>query len=144
MLNKSIFVVLLILFIIICIICVTLINFNAEKSKIQNENMLYEKYLNKKILGTELATIINRAINQNEENKVLKDEKGYYIDNYKNSIKIDLKMNTIEKTYPMEEIYKSKTATFVQNFNEIYFECIKIEYHKNTGRISKLIFEELY
>ena len=141
--KHSLFIVLLIFLVIICITCAFLINLRAENTKIKNENMEYEKYLNKKILGTELATLISKTVNKNERNNIKKDEKGYYISNGENSIKIDLKMTTIDKTYPMEEIYNNEIATFVKNFNFINFECKAIEYHKKTGKISKLIFEEL-
>lgn len=141
--KKSLFTVLLIIFIIICITYTYLINLKAEKAEIQKENMQYEQYLNKKILGTELATLISKVVDLNQRNGVAKDEKDYYINNEQNSIKIDLKMTTIDKIYPMEEIYNNKITNFVKNFNFISFECTSIEYHKKTGKISKLIFEEL-
>ena len=59
------------------------------------------------------------------------------------SIKIDLKMITVEKTYPMELIYKNDVTNFVKNFNVILFKCTNIEYHKETGKVSKLIFEQI-
>jgi len=43
----------------------------------------------------------------------------------------------------MEEIYNNKITSFVQNFNFISFKCTRIEYHEKTGKISKLVFEEL-
>ena len=52
-------------------------------------------------------------------------------------------MTTIDKTYPMEEIYNNQTTKFVQNFNLVKFKCVSIEYHENTGIISRLVFEEL-
>ena len=141
--NKTFFVVLALIFIIICIACLGIINLRAEKNEIKKENAEYEKYLNNEVLGTELATLISRAVDSNEKNKVLKDDKGYYIENEKNSIKIDLKMTTIDKTYPMEEIYNNEMISFVKNFNLIKFKCTSIDYHQKTGKISKLIFEEL-
>lgn len=141
--KKTFFMLLLTFCVITFIICLNIINIRSEKNEIKKENMQYEKYLNKEILGTELATLINKVIDQNEKNDVQKDEKNYYIDNGENSIKIDLKMITIDKTYPMEEIYNKKIANFVQNFNLIEFKCINIEYHKNSGKVAKLIFEEL-
>lgn len=141
--KKSFLIVLLIIFSIICITYTFLINLRAEKAQIQKDNMQYEQYLNKQILGTELATLIGKVVDLNERNSIAKDEKGYYINNGENSIRIDLKMTTIDKTYPMEEIYNNKIASFVENFNFISFECKTIEYHKKTGRISKLTFEEL-
>jgi len=141
--KKTFFTVLLIIFIIICITYIFLINLRAEKLETQKSNMQYEYYLNKKILGTELATLISKVVDQNEKNNIQKDEKGYYINNEENSIKIDLQMTTIEKTYPMEEIYNNKITSFVENFNYISFKCTNIEYHIKTGKVSKLIFEEL-
>ena len=141
--KQSLFIILALLFIIICITCGFLINIRAENAQIKKENLEYEIYLNKEIEGTELATLISKAVNSNKKNNVLKDEKNYYIDNGENSIKIDLKMTTIDKIYPMEEIYNNEIASFVKNFNFINFKCTSIEYHKKTGKISKLIFEEL-
>ena len=84
--------------------------------------------------------MISKVVDQNEKNNIQKNEKNYYIDNGENSIKIDLKMTTIDKIYPMEEIYNNEIASFVQNFNFINFECTSIEYHKKTGNaISKRV-----
>lgn len=141
--KKTFFIILSIIFIIVCITYTFLIELRAEKAQILKDNMQYEQYLNKQILGTELATLISKVVDSNQRNDVQKDGKGYYINNEQNSIRIDLKMTTIDKTYPMEEIYNNKITSFVQNFNFISFECTSIEYHKKTGRISKLVFEEL-
>lgn len=141
--KQQLLIVLAVLFIIICIICGYLININSEKQALIDYNSQYEAYLNKQVLGTEVATLINKAIDQNQKNNIQKDEKGYYINNTQNSIKIDLKMTTIDKTYPMEEIYNKEIANFVQNFNLIEFKCTNIEYHEDTGKVSKLVFEEL-
>jgi len=141
--KQTLLLILAVIFIVICIVCYNLINIQSQNEVIKKENYTYEKYLNKEILGTELATLISKVVDQNEKNNVQKDEKGHYINNQQNSIKIDLKMTTIDKTYPMEEIYNSKMVNFVQNFNIIKFKCTSIEYHKKTGKISKLLFEEL-
>ena len=139
----SVLIILAIIFIIICVVCLNIIDLQSQKKEIQKENLEYEKYLNKQILGTDLATLISKVVDQNEKNSVQKNEKGYYIDNKQNSIKIDLKMTTIDKTYPMEEIYNNKISSFVQNFNLIKFKCTSIEYHNSSGKVSKLLFEEL-
>jgi len=141
--KQTLLLILAVIFIVICIVCYNLINIQSQNEVIKKENYTYEKYLNKEILGTELATLISKVVDQNEKNNVQKDEKGHYINNQQNSIKIYLKMITIDKTYPMEEIYNSKMVNFVQNFNIIKFKCTSIEYHKKTGKISKLLFEEL-
>lgn len=141
--KQTFLIVFAVIFVIICITCITLINIRTEKTEIKKENMEYEKYIDKEISGTELATVIGKAIDSNKRNNIQKDDKGYYIDNGENSIKIDLKMITINKTYPMEEIYNKEITNFVQNFNSILFKCTSIEYHEKTGKVSKLVFEEL-
>lgn len=120
-----------------------LITKNTTNRLLKQENSKYEYYLNRTIYGTEVATIINKAINQNENNQVQKDEKKHYIENNENSIKIEIKMLTTGKTYPMEEIYNNDMTQFVQNFNFIQFKCTKLEYHKSSGKVKKLLFEEV-
>lgn len=120
-----------------------LITKNTTNKLLKQENSKYECYLNRTIYGTEVATIINKAINQNENNQVQKDEKKHYIENNENSIKIEIKMLTTGKTYPMEEIYNNDMTQFVQNFNFIQFKCTKLEYHKSSGKVKKLLFEEV-
>ena len=141
--KHTFLIILAILFITICVVSISLINMQTEKNEINKENLEYEQYLNKEILGTDIATLISKVVDYNERNSVLKDKNGYYIENEDNSIKIDLKMITIDKTYPMEEIYNNQITKFVQNFNLIKFKCTSIDYHKKTGKISKLVFEEL-
>lgn len=129
--------------IIICSVCGLLITINTTNRIIKEENSEYEYYLGKTLYGTDVATLINKAVNQNENNKTEKDEKGYYIENSDNSLKIDIKMITIDKTYPMEEIYNNDITKFVQNFGLIEFKCTNIEYHKKTGKVSKITFEQI-
>lgn len=141
--KHTLLIVLALIFIIICLICIFLINIRIEKNEIKRENLEYEQYINKEVFGTDVASLISKVINKNEKNNVQKDNKGYYINNNENSIKIDLKMTTLDKTYPMEEIYNNEITEFVKNFSSIKFKCTSIEYHKKSGKISKLIFEEL-
>ena len=141
--QNNLLIILAIFFIIICITSGMIINIKGEKQEILNQNKEYEKYINKNIYGTDLATLIGKAINENNKNNIPKDENGYYIENEQNSIKIYLNMKTVENTYTMEEIYKGEIINFVKNFNIIQFRCTNITYHKKTGKIAKLIFQEL-
>jgi len=142
-LKKSFLIITAIILIIIFIVLGYIFEAQAKQNEVISYNKQYENYLEKEIYGAEIATIINKVTEQNERNNVAKDENGYYIDNETNSIKIDLKMITIEKTYPMELIYKNDITSFVKNFNVILFKCTNIEYHKKTGKVSKLIFEQI-
>lgn len=118
-------------------------NLKTTNEAVNKENKEYEYYLNKEIYGTEVTSLMNKAINQNEKNEIAKDEKGYYIDNGKDSIRIELKMISVEKTYAMEEINNHDMNQFLKNFNLIKFKCTSIEYHKKTGKISRMIIEQI-
>lgn len=112
-------------------------------TQIKTENQEYEQYLGKIVYGTDVATVINKAVDQNEKNKIQKDEKGYYIENNTNSIKIDIKMITIKKTFYMEQFYNNDITQFVENFNLVDFKCSEIQYHEQTGKVKKIVFEQL-
>ena len=141
--KKQLLIIITIFIIVLALTYGLLISKRNEKAEVQKNNKYYENYLGKELLGTELATIMGKAIEENLNNNVQKDENGLFIENNENSIKIDLKMITIDKTYPMEVIYNNDITLFVQNFNLIKFKCTNIEYHKETGLISKIIFEQI-
>lgn len=141
--KKTILGITIPIIVVICSTCGLLITKNTTMKNVKKFNTNYEYYLDKTIYGTELATLINKAVNENENNKISKDEKGYYQENASNSIKIYVKMNTNGKTYQMETFYNNDITNFVENFNLVRFKCTKIEYHKDLGRVSKLYFEEI-
>ena len=119
--KKSVIIISLTLLIII-VICLVGINANSKTSKaIRKENSEYEQYLNSEIYGTDVITLINKATSSNESNDVEKDEKGFYINNNQNSIKIDLVMITNEEkqettVYKMEAISKVGITEYIKNF----------------------------
>lgn len=43
----------------------------------------------------------------------------------------------------MEMFYNAGTEQFVEYYRNIKFKCSKIEYHKNTGRVKYMYFEQL-
>lgn len=141
--KKTLIIILLIFFLIAVSTYLFLINVNNIQKNLKKDSEQYGLYLNQNIYGTELATLINKAIDQNEKNKIAKDEKNYYIVNDVNSIKIEVKMNTTDKTYAMEEIYNNNITEFVKYFNLAEFKCTVIEYHMKTGKLSKMVFEEV-
>lgn len=143
---KKVLICLLIALIVVAIISVTFISNNYQKTmEVKKENQEYEAYLNKELLGTDVTTIINKAINSNEKNEISKDEKGFYIENDNNSIKVEIIMFNEDEatTYQMETLQKVGMNRFIDNFNLINFKCSKIEYHKKTNRISKIVFEQI-
>lgn len=141
---KKLLIILTLLFMIIIFsIYALFISNRAQINTLKNYNSEYEEYLDKTIYGAELATLINKVININENNKIQKDKKNYYIENEENSIKIEITMLLTEKTYPMEEFYNNDTAEFVKHFNLENFKCTKIEYHPKTGKVSRMLFEQI-
>lgn len=109
----------------------------------KRENSQYEQCYQKEIYGTDLATLINKVVDSNIQNEVAKDENGLYIDNGKNSIRMDIKFTDDDSIHTLEEIYNSDTGVFVQYYNQIKFKCTKIEYHEQTGKVSYLYFEQI-
>lgn len=138
-----------ILVIIICLVIIILavifnkyINYKAEKNQITKYNIEFESYLEKQIYGTELTTVINKAVDNNEKNNVKKDEQGLYIQNNTNSIQIEIKITDNDTTYQMETLYGGGMVTFVQYYNFINFKCTKIKYNK-AGKICYMMFEQI-
>lgn len=145
--KKNIIIIFIILLILL-VITIVAVKININKNKIAEiQNLNFEQYLDKEIYGTDVITLINKAVSYNEENNVIKDSKGIYQNNNKNSIKIDLVMITNEEkqettTYKMETITKAGITDFIKNFNTAKFKCTKKEYHLETGKISYIEFTQ--
>ena len=113
-----------------------------EQNRMQRINQEYEWYKDRDVLGIDLATVINKAVNNNEKQEIEKDKDGYYIEDENYSIKVEIYMITNNTTYQMEAIYKLGVTRFIENFNLVSFKCTDIEYHKKTGLVSKLYFTQ--
>ena len=129
--------------IVICVFFGIYINYKANYNISKKENLEFEKYLNTEIYGTDLATIINKAINSNEKNKVEKDDKGIYKNNDTNSINIEIKMTDNDSIYKMEIIYNGGIQNFIAYYDDIKFKCTEKKYHSSTNKIKYLLFEQI-
>lgn len=140
--KKNIIFMLIALIVIIVPIMVFISNYKQAKNEINKFNLLYEKYKNGKYYGSEIGSIINNAINNNEKNEIEKDENGFYIDDDKYCIKILIQLKSEEelKTYEMENLEKLGIDRFVKNFNLEQFDCSEITYN-SVGRINKIVFK---
>lgn len=118
------------------------LNFKSNYDTIQKENKQFESYYNQEVTGLDVATIINKAMDINNKNKNQKDSKGNFIDNETNSINVDIKMLDNDKTYNMIRIFNGGISTFTQYYGNIKFKCTNIDYHKKTGRIKYMLFEQ--
>ena len=83
---------------------------------------------------------MNKAIDNNEQYKIKKDESGLYIPDELFSTKIYIILEKEGSKYPMENFYKVGIKEFTKYFGELNFECTKVNYHEN-GRISEMFFQ---
>lgn len=141
--KKSLYIIIILFIIILGFTLLFMINLQNTYKKIQKENYIYEKCLNKEVMGTEVASLINKAVDNNEKYNIGKDENGNYVDDNEYCIKIYVKLQTNGKYFNMESIYDNNVAEFVKNFNLENFKCTKITYHDSTKRVSKVYFEIL-
>ena len=141
--KKTILILFTIVFIIVTIVFVKYYSCKTEYSKVLKENAEFEKYKDKEIYGIELGTIINKTVDKNVKNEIEKDENQIFIPNEENSIQIEIYMQDNEQTYKMETIYNSGMDQFIQYYKNIKFKCSKIEFHKNTGKVKYLLFEQV-
>lgn len=141
--KKNVILILTIFLVIIVVIGYGIYNRRTSISKSSIENKAYESFYNQQVLGTDVISIINKAVDSNEKNSVGKDEKGNYIENNENSIKIDIKFKELDQIITMERINEVGMQQFWQNYGALNFKCTKIEYHKKTNNVRYLYFEQI-
>ncbi len=140
---KKIAIFVMTIIIILCGIFYIYINYKANYNSSRKANLQFEKYLNEELYGTDLATVINRAIDNNERNEVEKNNKGIYQNNDKNSINIEIKMLDNDSIYQMETIYNGGMQNFVNYYGNIKFKCVEIKYHSFTNKVKYMLFEQI-
>ena len=138
--------IIILLSIVITIIVIMAFNYTdyvTNYNIIQKYNLEFEENYQKEIYGIHLTTIINKVINNNEKNNVEINQDKKYINNGTNSINIDIKMKDIDDVYSMETISNGGIEQFVQHYGYIKFKCTQINYHKKTGKVSYIYFEQI-
>ncbi len=141
--KKNLFIILGILLILVAISASIYYNYQKKLILASKINEQYYQYTKNEIIGSQLMTLINKVSDQNEKNKVQKDEKGRYIQNEEDSIKIDIKFLEAEETYNMEAISHLGSEAFIKNYNSMIFKCTKVEYHEKTKQIKYMLFEQI-
>ena len=141
--KKIIICILSFFFIIICIVVYGVYQKNENTAQIGVDNKTYESYENKEVLGTDIISIINKATDSNKKNDIKIGEDGNYIDNGKNSIRIEIKFLELDKVITMERINNVGIEKFWSNYGALSFKCTKIEYHEKTHRVKYMYFEEV-
>ena len=140
---KKFIIFLVIILIIIATVSYVYLNYKVNYNIAQKENFQFESYYNQEIFGPDVATVINKAIDKNESNNIKKDNKGKYIENSSNSIKIDIRFIDDDKIHNMEEMFNNGIGTFMQYYSQIKFKCTKIDYHKSSKKVKYMLFEQI-
>lgn len=147
--KKIIFFIIMILILILVMVIVGISNNNAKERERQAFNIQFENYSEKIMYGADVLTIINKAIDNNTEYEIKKDEEGFYIEDNEHSLKVELVLlsknnegKIEEKTHQMETLEKVGLNGFISNFGLTSFECSNIEYN-NLKRVSKITVKQL-
>ena len=140
---KKIAIFLLIIIGIVSTISYLYLNSINNQRIAQKENIKFEIYKEEEITGAEVTTLINKAINSNQQNEIEKDKKGRYIDNETNSINIDIKFIDDDVTYNIEKIYNNGMDKFLTYYRDIKFKCVDVQYHDKTQKIKYMLFEQI-
>lgn len=136
-----------IILIIVTIIIVAILLFSYNYIQYENKqvdvmkfNKAFLDFNRNNLYGTDITTVMNKAIDNNEQYKIKKDESGLYIPDELFSTKIYIILEKEGSKYPMEKFYKVGIKEFTKYFGELNFECTKVNYHEN-GRISEMFFQ---
>ena len=121
---KKIFIIIAIIVVIIVGLGFWYLSSKTNYSVIQEENKEYEAYKDQNVYGLDVATVINKAVDRNTKNKIEKDDKGYFIQNDKNSIEV-------EKIYKSPYYISGKLLSYNQVGDTLYFS-------RNYGTVNVL------
>lgn len=106
-------------------------------------NKQYEVYQRQLLRGNDVASLINKV---RDNNKTYSQEKEYQITwqfIIKRGILGVLGAGTYDET--KSSVYNSITNNQddFRDFKNLYFHCKSIEYNSKTGRVNKIVFEEI-
>lgn len=141
--KKKLLVILGIFIIILLFTVYLLYNYRKDVIQMQSFNRQYEVYYEKTILGTDLATVLNKAMDYNKKNDILKDSNDRYYQETEKSLSITIKFLESEKTFRMEDILLGDMENFINNYASFSFKCTKIEYHESNKQVKSLYFEQI-
>lgn len=139
---KKTLIIMLILFIaIFTAIAIAVVDLQQTGKQVKQFNQIFENCKDKNLLGSDVASLINKAIDNNEKKQISKNDKDIYQDDGKYSVQIFVRLEKDGEYFTMEKINALKITEFVKNFSLQDFKCTGIEYHKETNRVSKVYFE---
>ena len=141
--KKTLIIILILFVAILAAVSMTVVDLQQTGKQVKQFNQIFEEYKDKSLLGSEVASLINKAIDNNEKNQISKNDKGIYQEDGKYSVQIFVKLEKEGDYFTMERINALKITEFVKNFSLQDFKCTGIEYHKETKRVSKVYFESI-
>ena len=141
---KKFLILFVIVIVIVSIIAVRYSSYKVEQDTIMQENAEFEQYKDKEIYGLDLATIINKVMDKNIKNEISKDDKGMFIENDTNSIKVYVKFKYKDDytTLEIEKILQNGTDNFIKTYGTASFKGEEISYHEKTGNVKAIVFTE--
>ena len=131
-----------ILVVILIIFSYNYIQYQTNQRNVLKYNQPFLQFNRNNIYGTDVTSVINRAVNNNEQNKISKDDSGEYISNEESSIKIYIIFDEEGKTYSMEKVYNKSMQEFTKLFGGVKFNCTNVKYH-NNGKVSEMYFQAI-
>ena len=141
--EKNLIIMLILFVIILGAATIWIVDLQQTEKQVLQFNKTFEDYKDKISLGSEVATLINKAIDNNEKEQINKNDKGIYQDDGKYSVQVFIRLEKDGDLFSMERINALKITEFVKNFSLQDFKCTGIEYHKETKRVSKIYFEAI-
>ena len=128
---------------LVVIISYNIYSYQRLQEQAKKENKLYEDFYNVEVLGTDIASLMNKIEDSNNRNGVEKNKKGLNLNNDTNSINLEIKFLGLDDVINFENIEKQGINSFVKYFGAMKFKCTKIEYHQNTGNVKYMYFEQV-
>ena len=141
--KKTVLFLVMLITVMIAITSYIYLRYQTDLQKAKRQNESFESYYEQEIFGTDLATVINKAVDCNEKNEVEKDKNNMYVENESNSINIDIKFIDDDKVHRMEELHNAQISSFVGLYNQIKFKCTDIKYHSQTHNVKYMLFEQI-
>lgn len=140
--KRTIFLISTAIVIILVFISYKYIQYQSTQREAIKYNQDFLQYNRNNLYGTDITSVINKAISNNEENKIEKDESGEYISDELKSIKIYINFEEEGSTYAMEKLYKRGIQDFTKLFGGVRFKCTNVKYHSN-GKVSEMYFQAI-
>ena len=120
--------------------------YNQRKTDLNRkeaQNSYYERLYDKEIGVNDLLSVINKTVNEKQEENYVKDSAGKYIDNSENLVTIKIKFKEFEEDIKAEQIYKNDNSKFKRLYETVKFKCNEIKYNQKTKIVNYLHFEEI-